>query len=79
METLMPRGPRGENRPADVIGSRRVMRIATGEKREELERATPPPSWASAAGSHAPNSSPGDRVMAEELHRGFRIMVWCGE
>ena len=36
----MPRGPRGENRPADVIGAAvKVMRIATGEKEEELERA----------------------------------------
>lgn len=34
----MPRGPRGEKRPADVIGmSVKVMRIATGEEMEELE------------------------------------------
>lgn len=33
----MPRGPRGEKRPADVIGmSVKVMRIATGEETEEL-------------------------------------------
>lgn len=32
----MPRGPRGEKRPADVIGmSVKVMRIATGEEKEE--------------------------------------------
>lgn len=31
----MPRGPRGENRPADVIGTAiKVMRIATGEEKE---------------------------------------------
>lgn len=31
----MPRGPRGEKRPADVIGNAvRVMRIATGEEAE---------------------------------------------
>lgn len=36
----MSRGPRGEKRPADVIGNAvRVMRIATGEEEEELERA----------------------------------------
>ena len=36
----MPRGPRGEKRPADVIGAAvRVMRIATGEETEELDRA----------------------------------------
>jgi hypothetical protein len=33
----MPRGSRGEKRPADVIGaSVRVMRIAIGEETEEL-------------------------------------------
>jgi hypothetical protein len=35
---VMPRGPRGEKRPADVIGNAvKVMRIATGEENEELE------------------------------------------
>jgi len=34
----MPRGPKGEKRPADVIGNAvKVMRIATGEETEELE------------------------------------------
>jgi hypothetical protein len=34
----MPRGPRGEKRPADMIGNAvKVMRIATGEEIEELE------------------------------------------
>ena len=33
----MPRGPRGEKRPADVIGDAvKVMRIATGEETEEI-------------------------------------------
>jgi hypothetical protein len=33
----MPRGPRGEKRPADVIGNAvKVMRIATGEETEGL-------------------------------------------
>ena len=36
----MPRGPKGEKRPADVIGNAvHVMRIATGEVEDEL--ATP--------------------------------------
>ena len=35
----MPRGPKGEKRPADVIGNAvHVMRIATGE----IEDDTPP-------------------------------------
>jgi hypothetical protein len=34
----MPQGPRGEKRPADVIGNAvHVMRIATGEIEDELE------------------------------------------
>ncbi len=33
----MPRGPKGEKRPADVIGNAvKVMRIATGEETESL-------------------------------------------
>jgi hypothetical protein len=32
----MPKGPRGEKRPADVIGNAvKVMRIATGEETED--------------------------------------------
>jgi hypothetical protein len=33
----MPRGPKGEKRPADVIGNAavHVMRIATGETEED--------------------------------------------
>ena len=35
----MPRGPRGEKRPADVIKNAiRIMRIATGEESEERPR-----------------------------------------
>ena len=33
----MPRGPKGERRPADVIGNAvKVMRIATGEENEDF-------------------------------------------
>lgn len=33
----MPRGPRGEKRPADVIGNAvHIMRIATGEVQDEV-------------------------------------------
>jgi len=32
----MPKGPRGEKRPADVIGAAvKIMRIATGEEAED--------------------------------------------
>ena len=34
----MPRGPKGQKRPADVIGNAvRVMEIATGQREEEFE------------------------------------------
>lgn len=34
----MPIGPKGQKRPADVIGNAvKVMRIATGEEAEEVE------------------------------------------
>jgi hypothetical protein len=34
----MPRGPKGQRRPADVIGNAvRVMEIATGQRDEEYE------------------------------------------
>ena len=34
----MPRGPKGQKRPADVIGNAvKVMQIATGEAEEEYE------------------------------------------
>jgi hypothetical protein len=35
----MPKGPRGERRPADFVGAAvRVMRIATGEEQERVAR-----------------------------------------
>ncbi len=38
----MPKGPKGEKRPADVIGNAvRVMRIATGEEDETPAPASP--------------------------------------
>ena len=34
----MPKGPKGEKRPADVIGNAvKVMKIATGEEPDEIE------------------------------------------
>jgi hypothetical protein len=35
----MPKGPRGQKRPADVIGNAvRVMEIATGQREEEYDQ-----------------------------------------
>ena len=46
----MPKGPRGEKRPADVIGGAvKVMRIATGEEPDDRQDA-PQPSAAAQLG-----------------------------
>jgi hypothetical protein len=35
----MPKGPKGEKRPADVIGNAvKVMRIATGAEEEDIDQ-----------------------------------------
>ena len=40
----MPKGPRGEKRPADVIGAAvKFMKIATGEIEEYIDDAAPKP------------------------------------
>ncbi len=53
----MPKGPKGEKRPADVIGNAvRVMRIATGEEEDDRGTRLRPPrrrssvSWAARRG-----------------------------
>jgi len=47
----MPKGPKGETRPADVIGTAvKVMRIATGEEPEEYEGGKPKDEAAAAMG-----------------------------
>ncbi len=38
----MPKGPRGEKRPADVIGNAvKIARLATGEETEDLPAVSP--------------------------------------
>jgi hypothetical protein len=64
----MPRGPRGEKRPADVIGNAvRVMRIATGEDTEEL-----PPEIRGAA---AELGSRGGKARAANLSKEKRAEI----
>jgi hypothetical protein len=44
----MPEGPKGENRPADLIGNAvKAMRIATGEEEEDVARPAQRKRWAS--------------------------------
>ncbi len=47
----MPTGPKGEKRPADVIGNAvKVMRIATEEELENFDSAKPAPTTTAEAG-----------------------------
>lgn len=51
----MPKGPKGEKRPADVIGNAvKVMRIATGEEQDDV-------------GQRAPNRAKGGKARAKRL------------
>jgi hypothetical protein len=62
----MPKGPRGEKRPADVIGNAvKVMRIATGEEEEVL----PPRSAAAELGSK------GGKARAKKLTKEQRMKI----
>jgi len=64
----MPKGPRGEKRPADVIGAAvKVMRIATGQESEEITRA-----FKSAA---AELGSRGGKARAAELSKKKRAGI----
>ncbi len=60
----MPRGPRGEKRPADVIGNAvHVMKIATGEIEEELPHRSAAAELGSRGGKkRAENMSPERRA-----------------
>ena len=63
----MPKGPRGEKRPADVIGGAvKVMRIATGEETEELD---------SAKSAAAELGSRGGKARAKKLSREQRAEI----
>lgn len=65
----MPKGPKGQKRPADVIGNAvKVMRIATGQEEEEYEDAGKDPA-AQALGKK------GGRARAEKLTAEQRAAI----
>src|SRR5216683_5764762 len=73
---MMPRGPRGEKRPADAIANEvKILRIATGEETEELE--TDPAKSAAAElgsrGGKARAAFNGGCRQANRTPRGFAI------
>ena len=68
----MPRGPKGEKRPADVIGAAiRVARIATGEEPEELQE----PKTAVAVESGRRGGVKGGRSRAQKLSPEQRASI----
>jgi len=63
----LPKGPRGEKRPADVIGmSVKVMRITTGEEEEDIDRVR---SAAAELGSR------GGKARAAKMSRKRRVEI----
>lgn len=61
----MPKGPKGEKRPADVIGNAvKVMRIATGEEAEVLPKT-----------ARAKSGRAGGRARALKLTKGQREAI----
>jgi hypothetical protein len=77
----MPRGPRGEKRPADVIGGAvKVMRIATGEEpddREDAPALTPGQQLGKLGGAaRARNLTPAQRT---EIARKGATKRWGGK
>ena len=66
----MPRGPKGEKRPADVIGNAvHVMRIATGEVEETLPEENPAAALARLGGLK------GGKARAEKLSAKERTEI----
>ena len=63
----MPRGPKGEKRPADVIGAAvHVMRIATGEEAED---------YGPTAESEGKNAAAVARLTSEEAALRLKDML----
>ena len=68
----MPKGPRGEKRPADVIGNAvHVMRLATGEIEEQVE--SKPPTEAILTPSEM--GKRGGRARAQKLSHAQRVAI----
>lgn len=66
----MPKGPRGEKRPADVVGNAvKVMKIATGEIEEDIEESQGKDKAASDLGRR------GGRARADKLSKKRRAEI----
>jgi len=70
----MPKGPKGEKRPADVIGNAvKVMRIATGEENDVVTPASAGATLGKLGGqARARNMTPEQRAEIARLAAGAR-------
>jgi hypothetical protein len=69
--TEMPKGPKGQKRPADVIGNAvRVMRIATGEESESPDRRNQAAVALSKLGA-----SKGGQARAKSMSKAKRVAI----
>ncbi len=67
----MPKGPKGEKRPADVIGAAvKVMRIATGEVAEDIDK---PDAGKNPAAVELGRK--GGKARAEKLSKNRRVAI----
>lgn len=74
----MPKGPKGEKRPADVIGNAvKVMRIATGEEEEDISPESAAATLGKLGGSaRAKKLTPERRA---EIAKKAAAKRWCGK
>ncbi len=71
----MPRGPKGEKRPADVIGNAvKVMRIAVGEEEEEASSSQAVMDRASKGGKARTDQL--DKTTRQEIARKAAAARW---
>ncbi len=70
----MPRGPKGEKRPADVIANAiKVARIATGEEPEEIEKTDDGKDAAAVSLGRRGGKARAEKMTAEERRRVAQI------
>ena len=69
----MPKGPKGQKRPADVIGNAvRVMEIATGQREEEYDTSDEAKDQAAAALGRKGGKARALRMTVEERREAAR-------
>jgi hypothetical protein len=69
----MPKGPKGQKRPADVIGNAvRVMEIATGQREEEYDAADEGKNKAAAELGRRGGKARAERLTAEQRAEAAR-------